>query len=129
MSRYFIMYSEFIIAIKKDLSFHLTEKEQKLAEKMTDKDFRNYRRILLESYKNGEIPLDKIEEYLEQIKQEEKKICFNELKTNDLERLVELDAELDSKTAALILAFVKEEANEISLLGNNPEELVGTMKK
>lgn len=123
------MFKELLLVIKKDLSFHFTEEEQKLVDKMTDEDFLNFRFIMLERIRCCELPLDKLEDVLEALKKEEKKFYFDSMVEKDMEKMFSLDAELDRKCSKLFIAVIKGEASSESLLGSNQEEVVVHMTK
>ncbi len=114
------------LVLKKDLGYSLSDKEQEQIEEMTEEEMILVRNNLLKNIRDHYLALDTLEEYLEDLKEEEYRNYLSSHKNpEEVEMHVEKLAELEGKYTQMIINIANQKSSKEDLLGPSIHETYG----
>lgn len=114
------------LVLKDDLNYKMTEEEKALYAEMNEEEKKIVRRNLLMNIRNKILSLDVLEEFLEQLKNEEyQRYMMNEGKNCDVETQMEQVEAFENNYSRMVINIACEKSNEEDLLGPSIHETYG----
>lgn len=114
------------LIIKKDLQYRLTDEEEAFFNDMDEVEKITVRRNILNNIRDGVLPLDVLEDALEELKDSEyRRYLANEGIDRDIEEQTLYLEEIEGKCTRMTINLANENSSVESLLGPNIHETYG----
>lgn len=118
------------LIIKNDLQYRLSDEEKSFLDTMELDEVRAIRKNILKNIRDGLLPLDILEDALEELKNSEYKYYLNnEGKNLDIEEQALYLEQIEGKCIRMIINLAKQNSTITDLLGPNIHETYGVNVK